>query len=100
MSSRLRLPPKKRGNASKQVTYDTYGDAMEGGIEHEEKGEKFRAGEKVRRGPGVTLGIQVNAHVVIPGTTILRKKLGTLQVGLHDATDVRCGIQRVRRNRW
>jgi hypothetical protein len=51
-----RLPAKRRskedGNrpakkANEEETYDTYDDAMEGGVEMEEKGERFKDGEKV-----------------------------------------------------
>lgn len=54
-----RLPAKRRnrddespaGRSSKKVvkepTYDTYDEAFDGGVEHEEKGERYKDGEKV-----------------------------------------------------
>lgn len=51
-----RLPSKRRSNndgdrpAKKQTeerTYDTYDEAMDGGVEMEDKGDRFRDGEKV-----------------------------------------------------
>lgn len=55
----LRLPAKRRnkedGNrpnkkANEEPTYETYDAALEGGVEMEEKGERFRTGEKVSVG--------------------------------------------------
>jgi hypothetical protein len=52
----LRLPAKRRNKddgerpnkkVNEEPAYDNYDDAMEGGIEAEGKGERFRDGEKV-----------------------------------------------------
>ncbi|KAL1411669.1 hypothetical protein Q8F55_002634 [Vanrija albida] len=54
-----RLPAKRRNEESpagrsskkvvKELTYDTYDEAFDGGVEHEEKGERYKDGEKAQR---------------------------------------------------
>lgn len=39
--------PKKGG--SKEPTYETYDECMEGGVDNEERGERYRSGEKAQR---------------------------------------------------
>ena len=41
--------PKKAGKNKREVTYDTYDEAMDGGVVMEEKGERYRDGDKVCR---------------------------------------------------
>lgn len=44
-SRKAKRPPKMKGK--KEPTYDTYDDALDGGVEMEEKGERYRDGDKV-----------------------------------------------------
>ncbi|ORY30367.1 hypothetical protein BCR39DRAFT_494681 [Naematelia encephala] len=41
--------PKKAGKNKREVTYDTYDEALDGGVEMEEKGERYRDGDKAQR---------------------------------------------------
>ncbi|ORX33940.1 hypothetical protein BD324DRAFT_637754 [Kockovaella imperatae] len=40
---------KKAGKNKREVTYDTYDEALDGGVEMEEKGERYRDGDKAQR---------------------------------------------------
>jgi hypothetical protein len=42
-------PPKKSKGANAIVSYDTFEDALDAGVIQEEKGERYRVGDKVRR---------------------------------------------------
>jgi hypothetical protein len=46
---RSSLPPKtSRKKKSRVPTYETFDEALDGGVEQEEKGERYRVGDKVR----------------------------------------------------
>lgn len=45
---KLSLPPKNPKKTRQAPTYDTFEDAIDGGVEQEEKGERWRVGDKVR----------------------------------------------------
>ena len=40
-------PPKKSKGVNVPVTYDTFEDALDAGVIQEEKGERYRVGDKV-----------------------------------------------------
>lgn len=44
---RISLPSKKK--KSRAPTYETFDEALDGGVEQEEKGERYRVGDKVGR---------------------------------------------------
>ncbi|WRT64710.1 uncharacterized protein IL334_001644 [Kwoniella shivajii] len=44
-----RRQSKKAGKNKREVTYDTYDEALDGGVEMEEKGERYRDGDKAQR---------------------------------------------------
>ncbi|WVQ75932.1 hypothetical protein IAR50_005567 [Cryptococcus sp. DSM 104548] len=44
-----RKPNKRAGKNKRNPTYDTYDEALDGGVEQEEKGERYRDGEKSQR---------------------------------------------------
>ncbi|ODO07910.1 hypothetical protein I350_03491 [Cryptococcus amylolentus CBS 6273] len=44
-----RRPNKRAGKNKRNPTYDTYDEALDGGVEQEEKGERYRDGEKSQR---------------------------------------------------
>ena len=66
-------PPKKLGKRKTEPTYDTYDDAMDGGVEMEEKGERYRDGDKVG---------EKYEHRLITGSKILRESSGPVQEGV------------------
>ncbi|WVR09787.1 hypothetical protein IAU60_006863 [Kwoniella sp. DSM 27419] len=41
--------PKRAGKNKREITYDTYDEALDGGVEMEEKGERYRDGDKAQR---------------------------------------------------
>ncbi|WWD21548.1 hypothetical protein CI109_106034 [Kwoniella shandongensis] len=41
--------PKRAGKNKREQTYDTYDEALDGGVEMEEKGERYRDGDKAQR---------------------------------------------------
>ncbi|KAK8847456.1 hypothetical protein IAR55_005314 [Kwoniella newhampshirensis] len=41
--------PKRPGKNKREQTYDTYDEALDGGVEMEEKGERYRDGDKAQR---------------------------------------------------
>lgn len=47
-----RKQTKRTGKNKREQTYDTYDEALDGGVEMEEKGERYRDGEKVRQNHG------------------------------------------------
>ncbi|OCF77006.1 hypothetical protein I204_02715 [Kwoniella mangroviensis CBS 8886] len=44
-----RRQTKKAGKNKREITYDTYDEALDGGVEMEEKGERYRDGDKAQR---------------------------------------------------
>lgn len=69
-------PARKKASPKPEPTYDTYDEAMEGGVEFEEKGERYRDGEKVSwRRCSCSLGLWRSRSVDItclhPGTAVL-----------------------------
>ncbi|WWC86835.1 uncharacterized protein L201_001714 [Kwoniella dendrophila CBS 6074] len=40
---------KKAGKNKREITYDTYDEALDGGVEMEEKGERYKDGDKAQR---------------------------------------------------
>ncbi|WWD07600.1 hypothetical protein V865_005701 [Kwoniella europaea PYCC6329] len=44
-----RRQSKKAGKNKREITYDTYDEALDGGVEMEEKGERYRDGDKAQR---------------------------------------------------
>ncbi|KAI9636342.1 uncharacterized protein MKK02DRAFT_25382 [Dioszegia hungarica] len=40
---------KRGGKNKREVTYDTYEEAMDGGVDYEEKGERYRDGDRAQR---------------------------------------------------
>lgn len=47
-----RKQTKRTGKNKREQTYDTYDEALDGGVEMEEKGERYRDGDKVRQNFG------------------------------------------------